>query len=147
MMMKMKNQLIIKIMDNQNKITGIVEQIIDKSGTSKKDGKPFTLKQILIREISGNYPQSAVFDVFGDRSDGIGIGSVVDCYFNLNSREYAGKYYNQIQAWKLSVVSAGQPEYEAPEVTVHHSGNTEPSPSPAPIAASELEPKEDDLPF
>ena len=75
-------------MDNQNKITGIVEQIIDKSGTSKKDGKPFTLKQILIREISGNYPQSAIFEVFGDKSDGIQVSDIVDCFFNLSARKY-----------------------------------------------------------
>ncbi len=134
-------------MENQNKITGIVEQIIDKSGTSKKDGKPFTLKQILIREISGNYPQSAIFEVFGDKSDGIQVSDIVDCFFNLSAREYNGRYYNQVQAWRLSKVSAGQPEYDAPEVTVHHSGNTETAPSMAVIAASELEPKEDDLPF
>lgn len=142
MMTKMKNQLIIKIMDNQNKITGIVEQIIDKSGTSKKDGKPFTLKQILIREISGNYPQSAIFEVFGDRSDGIQVSDIVDCFFNLSAREYNGRYYNQVQAWRLSKVSAGQ-TYESPDVTVHTSGNVE----PAPIPPSELEPQKDDLPF
>lgn len=144
MMMKMKNQLIIKIMDNQNKITGIVEQIIDKSGTSKKDGKPFTLKQILIREISGNYPQSAIFEAFGDRSDGIGVSDIVDCYFNLNAREYNGRYYNQVQAWRLTKITPSEQGayYETPTATVHTVAA-----SPEPVPAADLEPKEEDLPF
>ena len=144
MMRKMKNQLIIKIMDNQNKITGIVEQIIDESGTSKKDGKPFTLKQILIREISGNYPQSAIFEAFGDRSDGIGVSDIVDCYFNLNAREYNGRYYNQVQAWRLTKITPSEQgaDYETPTATVHTVAA-----SPEPVPAADLEPKEEDLPF
>lgn len=134
-------------MNSQNKITGIIEQIIDKSGVSKKDGKPFTLKQILIKEISGDYPQSANFDAFGDRAYGFNVGDVVDCFFNLNAREYGGKYYNQIQAWRIKMVSATQGEYDAPVATTIQSENTNPPQSPEPIPASELEPKEDDLPF
>lgn len=134
-------------MNSQNKITGIIEQIIDKSGVSKKDGKPFTLKHVLIREISGDYPQSANFDAFGDRADGLSVGDVVDCFFNLNAREYTGKYYNQIQAWRIKRVSATQGEYDAPVATTIQPENTNPPQSPEPIPASELEPKEDDLPF
>ena len=131
-------------MDNQNKITGIVEQIVDKSGVSKRDGKPYTLKQILIREVSGNYPQSAVFDVFGDRSDGIAVSDVVDCFFNLGTREYNGSYYNNVTAWRLTKITPSEQgtAYETPTATVHTVAA-----SPEPIPAADLEPKDDDLPF
>ena len=131
-------------MENQNKITGIVEQIVDKSGVSKRDGKPYTLKQMLIREVSGNYPQSAVFDVFGDRSDGIAVSDVVDCFFNLGTREYNGSYYNNVTAWRLTKIAPSEQsaDYQTPTATVHTVAA-----SPAPIPPSELEPKEDDLPF
>ena len=131
-------------MDNQNKITGIVEQIVDKSGVSKRDGKPYTLKQILIREVSGNYPQSAVFDVFGDRSDGIAVSDVVDCFFNLGTREYNGSYYNNVTAWRLTKITPSEQgtAYETPTATVHTVAA-----SPEPVPAADLEPKDDDLPF
>jgi len=131
-------------MENQNKITGIVEQIVDKSGVSKRDGKPYTLKQILIREVSGNYPQSAVFDVFGDRSDGIAVSDVVDCFFNLGTREYNGSYYNNVTAWRLTKITPSEQgtAYETPTATVHTVAA-----SPEPVPAADLEPKDDDLPF
>jgi hypothetical protein len=131
-------------MDNQNKITGIVEQIVDKSGVSKRDGKPYTLKQMLIREVSGNYPQSAVFDVFGDRSDGIAVSDVVDCFFNLGTREYNGSYYNNVTAWRLTKITPSEQgaAYETPTATVHTVAA-----SPEPVPAADLEPKDDDLPF
>jgi len=131
-------------MENQNKITGIVEQIVDKSGVSKRDGKPYTLKQILIREVSGNYPQSAVFDVFGDRSDGIAVSDVVDCFFNLGTREYNGSYYNNVTAWRLTKITPSEQgaDYETPTATVHTVAA-----SPEPVPAADLEPKEEDLPF
>ena len=131
-------------MENQNKITGIVEQIVDKSGVSKRDGKPYTLKQILIREVSGNYPQSAVFDVFGDRSDAIAVSDVVDCFFNLGTREYNGSYYNNVTAWRLTKITPSEQgaDYETPTATVHTVAA-----SPEPVPAADLEPKEEDLPF
>ena len=131
-------------MENQNKITGIVEQIVDKSGVSKRDGKPYTLKQMLIREVSGNYPQSAVFDVFGDRSDGIAVSDVVDCFFNLGTREYNGSYYNNVTAWRLTKITPSEQgaDYETPTATVHTVAA-----SPEPVPAADLEPKEEDLPF
>jgi hypothetical protein len=131
-------------MENQNKITGIVEQIVDKSGVSKRDGKPYTLKQMLIREVSGNYPQSAVFDVFGDRSDGIAVSDVVDCFFNLGTREYNGSYYNNVTAWRLTKITPSEQgtAYETPTATVHTVAA-----SPEPVPAADLEPKDDDLPF
>ena len=131
-------------MENQNKITGIVEQIVDKSGVSKRDGKPYTLKQILIREVSGNYPQSAVFDVFGDRSDGIAVSDVVDCFFNLGTREYNGSYYNNVTAWRLTKITPSEQgaAYETPTATAHTVAA-----SPEPVPAADLEPKEEDLPF
>jgi hypothetical protein len=134
-------------MNSQNKITGIIEQISTETGVNKKDGKPFILKHVLIREVSGDYPQSANFDAFGDRADGLSVGDVVDCFFNLNAREYGGKYYNQIKAWRIKRVSATQGEYDAPVATTIQPENTNPPQSPEPIPASELEPKEDDLPF
>ena len=131
-------------MENQNKITGIVEKIEEEKGVSKRDGKPYTLKKVLIREISGNYPQSAVFDVFGDRLDGIAVSDVVDCFFNLSTREYNGSYYNNVTAWRLTKITPSEQgaDYETPTATVHTVAA-----SPEPVPAADLEPKKDDLPF
>ena len=47
---------------------GIVIDVQDKSGTSKKTGEAFNACQFVVEEQADRYPQSAVFDMFGDRS-------------------------------------------------------------------------------
>jgi len=46
---------------------GRVKEVVDKSGISKKDEKPFTAYQLLVEEDEGQYPQSGCFDIFGEK--------------------------------------------------------------------------------
>ena len=129
-------------MDNQNKITGIVDNIDVKSGVSQS-GKDWTSKTLVIREVSGQYPQSAVIDAFGDKFESVKVGDLVTCYFNLKAREYNGKWFQTISAWKIDGITPATAQTVAP---VRHE-------EPVPQASGEitedtgLEPKPDDLPF
>jgi hypothetical protein len=50
------------------------------------------------------YPQEVIFQTVNDKMDVIapyGQGQVVTVSFNVRGREYNGKYYNTLDAWKV----------------------------------------------
>jgi hypothetical protein len=54
----------------------------------------------------GDYPKDIFFSVFGEEKvDNLlkfnKVGQDVDVSFNVDSREYNGKYYTDLQAWKI----------------------------------------------
>lgn len=105
-------------MNESNKITGVIDHISEQSGTSKA-GVAYNLRTLVIREVSGQYPQGAVIEAFGGKADHVQVGDLVDCYFNLKAREYNGKWYNTISAWKIlkqGAVNTVAPEVAAPAV-------------------------------
>lgn len=87
---------------------GRVEAIVDKSGT-KKDGTPFIAAQYVVTETTPSYPQSGLFETFGDRAGTAKVGDEVEVEFNLRCDEYQGKYFGKNSAWKITVKKAGMP--------------------------------------
>ena len=123
-------------MENQsNKITGVISEVFLKTGTTK-EGKPYEVRQILISEVSGRYPQSVLVDAFGEKFNKVEKGMNVECYFNLAANEYNGKYYNRISAWRIVPVE-GQTQVE----------EARPEPQPQETSEDSLAPQKDDLPF
>ena len=135
----------------QNKITGVVSKVIVSNGISKKTGEPYETRQILISEVSGQYPQSVIVEAFGKRFSAVHEGVIVDCFFNLAANEYNGKYYNRISAWKIVPTEGlvqgqiqGQqdpPQQDPPQP------DTQQQESQIPEHGESLEPQGDDLPF
>lgn len=65
-----------------------------------------------VGETQGQYPKKVKFDVLGkDKweklSPFIVLGSDVQVFFDVTSREYNGKWFTQCDAYRVSVVSAG----------------------------------------
>lgn len=65
-----------------------------------------------VGETQGQYPKKVKFDVLGREkweklSPFIVLGSDVQVFFDVTSREYNGKWYTQCDAYRVSVVSAG----------------------------------------
>ena len=90
--------------------TGTVIEFIDKAGTYKngdKAGQPFKAAQIVVQDSeTSQYPEAAVFELFGERVDYPSIGDKVVVEFNLKANEYNGKWYNKLNAWRIGVISA-----------------------------------------
>lgn len=84
------------------KITNILPQ---RSGTSKA-GNQWIVQEFLC-ETDGNYPKTIMMQVYGaDKVDNFVagnyiIGDIVDIDFDIESREYNGKYYTQVSAWRI----------------------------------------------
>lgn len=79
-------------------ITGIIKQAMPQtSGNSKRTGNPWVAQQFVIEEQNVQYPQSLLFQVFGqDKLQQFALreGDVVTVSFSMRVREYNGKQYN-----------------------------------------------------
>lgn len=71
-----------------------------KSGTSQKGGT-WQTQDLVVCDEGSEYKETGSFKVYGDKLKHYKVGMVVDVYFNLKSREYQGKWYNELVAWKI----------------------------------------------
>lgn len=108
-------------MSKELSIEGTLIQIVKaESGTSKSSGKEWT-KQDFIVETNDQFPRKICCTLFGDKVsllNGITEGSDIDVSFNLESREFNGKWYHNINAWKIGVIntkSNDQSKHTEPE--------------------------------
>ncbi len=108
----------------------IIHALPEKSGTSSRGE---WRKQEYVIEIPGDYPKPVCFMVWGDKIDQFGIaeGEELTVHFDLESREYNGRWYTDVKAWRVER-SAAQAQGEEPPPLLQD----EPPP-----------PMDDDIPF
>jgi hypothetical protein len=60
-------------------------------------------KQDIIVETNGQYPKKICISIWGDKINEkqLMIGNQLDIDFELESREFNGKWYTDIRAWKI----------------------------------------------
>ena len=64
-------------------------------------------KRDFVIETSEKYPRKVCFTLFGDKvSLCPSVGSYVSVSFDIDAHEYNGKWYNQINAWKVEQAQA-----------------------------------------
>jgi hypothetical protein len=88
-------------------LTGrIVKVLPEKSGTSARGG---WRKQEYIIEIPGDYPKQVCFMAWGDRIDQFKIqeGQELTVSIDLESREYNGRWYTDVKAWRVAPAGQG----------------------------------------
>lgn len=66
-------------------------------------------KQEVILETEGQYPKKVCIAFWGDKINEqlLQIGNEVNVSFDIESREYNGRWYTDVKAWKVDLVSAG----------------------------------------
>ena len=84
---------------------------------SKKDGSEI-VKNVFIGTTQGQYPKKIAFTVMGeDKFNGMGI--VVDgtytVSFDVESREWNGKWFTEASAWKAVRIDGAQGQQQAPQ--------------------------------
>jgi single-strand DNA-binding protein len=128
-------------------------KLIKKYDTENKTGT-FQAREFVIEVMSGNYPQFVKFQLVQDRCillDPFEEGDYMKVYFDLRGREWQGKYFTNLNAWRLDKAAAQQPG--TPPPPADNSGfptaADEPvsSSSPAAPAAPAAPEGDDDLPF
>jgi len=62
-------------------------------------------KQDIIVETDGQYPKKICISIWGDKisEKQLLIGNNLDIFFELESREFNGKWYTDVKAWKINL--------------------------------------------
>ena len=88
----------------------LVKMMDAESGTSKA-GKEW-IKRHFIINTGGEYNPEVCCQVFGkekvDALNDFQVGQELEVSINLSSREYKGKYYHNIDAWKIETIEENQ---------------------------------------
>ena len=95
-------------MELRGKIIAVLEK---KSGVGKSTGNPWSAQSYVL-ETMEQYPKKMVFEVFGEDKIGqfnIQPGEELTVSFDIDAREYQGRWFNSIRAWKVDRTPAAQP--------------------------------------
>ena len=90
-------------------IEGIITTVFAKQSGTSKNGKEWT-KQDFILEVEGQYTRHILFTRMGaDKIEKYPTinGQHVKVSFDIDAREYNGKWYNSITAWKVDNLDGG----------------------------------------
>jgi len=72
------------------------------TGTSKSAGKPWQKREVVVREIADQYPQSVVIELFGERANfDLPVGTIVTASFKLEVNEWNGKFFLKASGYKV----------------------------------------------
>lgn len=84
-----------------------------ESGTSR-NGNTWQ-KQYFVVETQDLYPKKICFQLFGDKVNNCpAVGDEVKVSFEIESREYNGRWYTQLNAWNVEKVGAARQPVQAP---------------------------------
>ena len=127
-------------------ITGKIIAVLPERGGIAKSGNEWKTQEYVI-ETHEQYPKKVCFNVFGaDKiaQFNIQVGDEMTVSFDINAREYNGRWYNDIRAWKVDrnvAPAAGAP--------VAVAGAPVPPPVADPFGAPQMNAsaEADDLPF
>lgn len=85
-------------------IKGAVKLINEVKVISDK----FSVREFVITTPDAKYPQDIILSTVNDKMsilDSIRPGQEVEVSFNLRGREFNGRYYNTLDAWKVTATS------------------------------------------
>lgn len=97
-------------MELQGKTVAVLDVV---SGTSKS-GNAWQKREFVI-ETAGQYPKKVCLQLFGDKvNECPNVGDEVKVSFDAESREWQGRWFTQLNAWKVEKQVA-QPPAAAPQ--------------------------------
>ncbi|MEM6279312.1 MAG: DUF3127 domain-containing protein [Verrucomicrobiota bacterium] len=105
----------------------------------------FTKREFVVEVEDGNYPQSIKFECLKDKTsltDSLSVGDAVKVNFDIRGNEYNGKYYVNLNAWRIEKSGGAS----APPADAGSQGEAPPSHLSEPPAGHGNE-SDDDIPF
>lgn len=114
-------------------LTGKVKLIMEP----KTFGSGFTVREFVVTVEDGKYPQDIALQFVQDKVsllDSVNVGQDVTVSFDIRGREYNGRYFNNLQAWKIVAAEGAGAADDKPPV------------SDADVPA-DFDEYEDDIPF
>lgn len=115
-------------------LTGKFNRVIEtKTGIGQKD--EWTSISFMVDVENGNFVKHPVFETFNkpELTEGLQPGQEVTVHFNIDSKEYNGRFYNSVRAYRVDKGAQQQPAQQ------HQAFEQPPAFTAAPV--------QDDLPF
>jgi len=87
-------------MDLTGKVIAIMEA---RGGVSARTGNSWMTQEYVI-EVPGTYPRKMLFNIFGEdkiKQFNIQPGEEITVQFDIDAREFNGRWYNDIRAWNI----------------------------------------------
>ena len=115
-------------------ITGTVTQILEEQSGESQRG-PWR-KQDFILETEGQYPREVCITQWGEKIEEFDVqeGETLTVHIDIESREYKGRWYTDVKAWRIEREGQGAPATDGGE-------------GPPPFQGSGGSEVDDDLPF
>ena len=69
----------------------------------------FSVREFVVTTPDAKYPQDILFQTINDKMDvleTLGVGQQVEVSYNVRGREFNGRYYNTLDAWKVQVIGS-----------------------------------------
>ena len=135
-------------MDLTGKVIAIMQP---RSGVSQRTGNQWMTQEYVI-EVPGQYPKKMLFNIFGEdriKQFNIQMGEDITVQFDIDAREYNGRWFNDIRAYNILRGAAVAPASGAPVASPfppQQSVADATSPFP-PTQEPAAEGSTDDLPF
>lgn len=130
-------------------VTGkIIQKLELQKGVARSTGKEWQKQEYILEysEQSSSFPRKMCFGFFGDRvnENNLEVGDTVKVSFDIESRDYNGRWYTDIRAWRAEKVDTGA----APAAAPAPAAPAAPAPAgPAPTPEAFGADAQDDLPF
>ena len=137
-------------------VVGKVVQVLPLQEGVGRNGNPWKLQGYVLETIE-NYPRKVHFEVFGEdriKNNPCAIDQVVTVSFDIESREFNGRWYTSIRAWKIQQGDVTQQAAVAPTAAPQPATAPQPAAAPAEAAPVNVDPFDatpaegtSDLPF
>lgn len=88
-------------------VQGIITHVLpEENGVGKASGKEWR-KQTAVLQTQEQYPKYVAFDMFNNRIVPLQVGQSVQVQISVESREYQGKWYSNVNAIAVAPVQGG----------------------------------------
>ncbi len=104
----------------------IIQALPEQNGTSKA-GNPWK-SQSYVLETQEQYPRKVCFELFGEdriKNNPCKIDDLVTVSFDLESREFNGRWYTSVRAWKIQ--QGAQAGTQGAQTTFQQVGSAQPA--------------------
>ena len=138
-------------------IVGKIIQVLPVQEGVSKTGNPWKVQSYVL-ETQEQYPRKVCFEIFGEeriKNNLCNIDDLVTVSFDIESREFNGRWYTSIRAWRVQQgdQTAAQPAAQAAAQPVAApAAAPQPAAQPAPAANTQVfdasaDDESGDLPF
>ena len=106
-------------------IKGRIIAVLEEKTGEGKNGK--WQSQDAVIETDGQYPKKVCFNMFGDKIIPLSIGQEVNVFFFFFCKEFNGRWFTNLRAWKVDVIGGSSVSSTQQSATATSPSTTPPS--------------------